>query len=71
MTDRLNVLTVLNRMVSLAEEDDGFVDFLSDNLDVLLDEYHGMDGFGMDGSTDPRGDFKNGEWSMRDVEGVD
>lgn len=29
------------------------------------------DAFGTEGQCDPRGDFRDGEWSMKRVQGVD
>ena len=43
----------------------------TDDIECLLDRVAAEDGFGTEGQCDPRGDFRNGEWSMRRVEGLD
>lgn len=37
-------------------------------LDDILDEIASNDGFGTEQQCDPRGDFRNEEWSMWDIE---
>ena len=44
-----------------------FADMLDEQLDMLSEE----DAFGTEGQIDPRGDQRNGEWSMYNVEGID
>lgn len=63
-----NCVTVLNRLVKMCEEDEDFADALSSDLDAMLDEIHGNDGFGTEGQSDPRGDFRNGHWTMSKIE---
>jgi len=63
-----NCVTVLNRLAKLCEEDEDFAKYFSSDLDKLLDDIHGQDGFGSEGQSDPRGDFRNGRWSMKKVE---
>lgn len=65
------VVTVLNRMIEMAKEDPDYAEIFSDGLECLLDEIHGDDGFGTEGQSDPRGDFREGNWSMDNVEGLD
>lgn len=65
------VVTVLNRLITLVKDDDDFADALSDDLNTLLDDIHSQDGFGTEGQSDPRGDFRDGHWDMWNVEGVD
>ena len=62
---------VLERIMDTANEDEGFLDFICDSLDMTLDEYHMDDGFGTEGQSDPRGDFRSDTWSMWHVEDVD
>lgn len=43
----------------------------TDEIEALLNKVASEDGFGTEGQSDPRGDFRNGEWTMRRVEGLD
>ncbi len=65
------VLKVLENMKNLVEQDSDYADNFSEILQDGLDDIHGNDGFGTEGQSDPRGDFRNGEWNMKRVEGVD
>lgn len=65
------VLMVLQRMTDEVANDEGFADYLVESMDAVLDEYHSMDGFGTEGSSDPRGDFRDGKWAMDFVQSVD
>lgn len=68
---QLRVVAVLERMVAMAKADKGDADAFADMLEEGLSDMHSMDGFGTEGQCDPRGDFRNGKWSMKKVEGVD
>jgi hypothetical protein len=59
-----NVVTVLKRMASAAEQSADDAEMFADGLEQLLDDIHGNDGFGTEGQCDPRGDFRNGKWSL-------
>lgn len=65
------VLKVLDKMraMAAASEDDArlFADILEDGLDELLDN----DCFGSEGQCDPRGDQREGDWNMGNVQGID
>lgn len=63
-----NCVTVLNRLAKMCEEDEDFAKSLSGDLDTLLDEIQSQDGFGTEAQSDPRGDFRNGRWSMKKIE---
>lgn len=65
------VAKVLERIAQMAAADGDDAQMFSDALDIMLDELHCMDAFGTEGQCDPRGDFRNGTWSMCDVEGID
>jgi hypothetical protein len=43
-------------------------DNFADGMDDILDELASMDAFGSEQQCDPRGDFRNSDWSMWDVE---
>lgn len=63
-----NCVTVLNRLAKMCEEDEDFAKSLSSDLDTLLNEIQSQDGFGTEAQSDPRGDFRNGRWSMSKIE---
>lgn len=63
-----NCITVLNRLAKMCEEDEDFAQSLAGDLDTLLNDIHSQDGFGTEGQSDPRGDFRNGRWSMNKIE---
>lgn len=65
------VAKVLERMLAMARDNEDDAQMLADGLDIMLTDLHGDDGFGTEGQCDPRGDFRNGHWSMARVEGVD
>ena len=63
-----NCTTVLNRLAKMCEDDAEFAKNLSPDLDALLTDINEQDGFGTFGQSDPRGDFRNGDWSMDNLE---
>ena len=65
------VALVLNRLAAMAANDEDDATMISESLDEMLDDIHGGDGFGTEGQSDPRGDGRNGTWSMNRVEGFD
>lgn len=65
------VATVLKRMHAAVRNDPDAAEKFSVMLEELLTDLHGNDGFGTEGQCDPRGDFRNGEWFMARVEGID
>ena len=67
---KVNVIRVLDEIKSRVENPDydGAVDEWAESLDQMLDEMKGNDQFGDEASTDPRGDFRNGEWSIWEME---
>lgn len=62
---------VLERIMDNVDKDKDFARYMLDELENTLDGWHMYDGFGTEGEDDPRGDFRNGKWSMKRVEGVD
>ena len=66
--NKKNVLLVLSRLTNLVALDQ--VDALSigDGLETMLGELTQNDTFGTEGQIDPRGDFRDGEWSMNKVQ---
>lgn len=65
------VALVLRRLTEMAERNWDEAESLADGLEIMLDELHEVDFFGTEGQSDPRGDFRNGHWSMARVEGID
>jgi hypothetical protein len=65
------VLTVLSRIKDqiVSDHDDALA--YSEALNDILDELGQADFFGTEGQNDPRGDQRNGLWTMGRVEGVD
>lgn len=59
-----NVVIVLKRMATAAEQDEGEAEMLAEGLENMLDDIHVDDGFGTEGQNDPRGDARNGRWSI-------
>jgi len=68
MSKQANVCVVLNRLSDLAKSDEDYADMLSYWLEDFLDRIKRTDGFGTEGQNDPRGDFRNGEWTMDNIE---
>lgn len=67
---KANVIRVLDDIKRRVENPDwdGTVDEWAEALDTMLDEMKNEDQFGSEASTDPRGDFRNGEWSIWEME---
>jgi hypothetical protein len=65
------VMLVLDRIKEIVAADEDEAQLWSEELERLLTDIHQQDGFGTEGQNDPRGDFRDGEWSMDDVQGYD
>lgn len=65
------VVKVLENMKALAQGDDDDAAMLAEALEEVLNELSGEDAFGTEAQNDPRGDFRDGVWSMTRVQGVD
>lgn len=66
---RLNIL--LSRTKVLAQDNENFrKEFLS-SLNMIFDDMFENDVFGSEGQTDPRGDQRNGIFTVHNVEGYD
>lgn len=67
------VLKVLEVISATVEDDEDEAEFWAGELDNLLDNLRDHDCFGTEGQCDPRGDFRDGDWSLQDgpVQGVD
>jgi hypothetical protein len=69
--DQQRVLRVLDNIKRAVEQDEDEACMYAPELEAMLNEMLGNDAFGTEGSTDPRGDMRNGNWSMDRVEGID
>lgn len=67
------VVTVLERLIAMAKDNEGDAEVFADTLDEYLDSLVQDDFFGTEQQMDPRGDFRGKPyfWSMSQVEGVD
>lgn len=63
-------VTVLTRLAKMCEEGKEFAEALANYLDTMLDEIQSQDGFGTEAQSDPRGDFRNGRWTIKKIEPV-
>jgi hypothetical protein len=63
-----NVKTVLMRIIEQLDDNDCYVDFYAEDLESMLNTNLGDDMYGTEGQCDPRGDFRNGKWSMWNIE---
>lgn len=65
-----NCVTVLNRLAKMCEKDVDFAEAFANDLNTMLDEIQSQDGFGTEAQSDPRGDFRNGRWTVEKIEQV-
>jgi hypothetical protein len=72
MTDtQTSVIAVLNRMAVMAMDAPEYANAFEEILQQGLERLAREDCFGTEKQCDPRGDGRNGTWSMSRVEGVD
>jgi len=55
---------VMERMIKMAEEEEHYLEYFVEDINNMLDSQNEDDMFGTEGQCDPRGDFRDGEWSM-------
>ena len=65
------VVKVLDRLKAMAKENESDAEGIADMLEDGITELHSCDFFGTEGQSDPRGDFREDNWSMSHVQGVD
>ncbi len=65
------ILKVLDNIKILCTESEENANMFSEDFDRMLDKFAEYDAFGTAMQNDPRGDFRNGDWHMWFVEGVD
>lgn len=63
-----NVTLVLKRLAKLVEDGTVDAEHVIDPLDDMLTQLNSEDAFGTEGQLDPRGDFRDGEWSVDNVQ---
>ena len=63
-----NSIKVLNEMIKMASEDKLYAEMFCEILEEGLEKLRIEDSFGTEGQCDPRGDFREGTWSMDNVE---
>lgn len=68
---QLRVKTVLERIMEQVLEDEKEAEQYSIELDSMLGTLLSEDFFGTEGQKDPRGDERDGIWSMQRVQGID
>ena len=68
---QLRISYVLSKLSMLAIEDEDFAVAFYNDLENLLTNIHSQDGFGTEGQNDPRGDFRDDDWSMDNIHGID
>ena len=69
--NQLRLNKVLLRLIEMNKNDESFADDFNDLLDDSLETLAQDDYFGTEWQSDPRGDGRDGEWSMHCVQGVD
>ena len=62
---------VLDRIKAMSATSEDDAEMFSGCLNEMLDDLQDADAFGTEGQYDPRGDQRDGWWSMHRVEGVD
>jgi hypothetical protein len=66
---KANIIRVLDEIKGRVEKGSSDeIDEWADSLEDMLNEIRDNDGFGTEASTDPRGDGRNGEWSIWEME---
>lgn len=63
-----NLELVLDRIKAASAADSDDRKMYMEMLDAMLDNLGSEDAFGTERQCDPRGDFRNGQWSMKNVE---
>jgi len=58
-----NLKTVFDRIIKRCEDKYELETFV-ESMDIMLDELADNDFFGTEQQCDPRGDFRDGEWSI-------
>jgi hypothetical protein len=59
-----NLTTVLTRIIERVRNDPDEAEVYSEAVEGILDSYRDNDFFGTEGQLDPRGDMREGDWSL-------
>lgn len=67
---KANVLSVLEEIKNRVNNPswDGEIEEWAESLDSMLEDMKNDDQFGTEGQNDPRGDFRNGEFNIWEIE---
>lgn len=66
---RNNIVTVLTRLTEQVKMmDEESVEAFAGSLDTFFDDLRSNDFFGTEGQLDPRGDFREGTWSIKKIQ---
>lgn len=68
MSSQANVCVVLQRLSNLIKSDEKFAELFAQDLEDILNLINAQGAFGKYGEKDPRGDYRNGKWSMDIIE---
>lgn len=68
MATTQNLEIVFERILKLIKDDEEYRDMFMDAMDMMLSELVEEDGFGTEGQDDPRGDMRNGKFTMYAIE---
>ena len=63
-----NVLVVLDRIKQQVIDSEDDAKGYAEAIDIMLDNLHAYDFFGTEAQSDPRGDYRNGDWSIHEIE---
>ena len=63
-----NVLTVLDRIKQQVIDSEDDADGYAEALDAMLNNLNVYHFFGTEAQSDPRGDYRNGDWSIHKIE---
>jgi len=64
-------IKVLENMLELVKDDEDYANFFADAMNPMLEDLLCNDAFGTEGQSDPRGDGREGRYTMYHVMGVD
>jgi hypothetical protein len=68
---QVRIYKVLDNLKSYVSDSESAAEIIAEWLEESLNELLHEDFFGTEGQNDPRGDFRDGQWSMNRVQGID
>lgn len=63
-----NLNKILEKLLFNVASDEDFAEDFAPQIEHLLNDMHNQGNFGTEGQFDPRGDFRNGEWSVYNIQ---